>query len=194
MADPAASPIVSVTFQEPEQMAEVLALHDLDVLVLSRPTRAWEHVTVRLGPLTLDWGYTPARILARGATGPAAAFNFATASRDEAMLWNGHLVGRNEFIGSSARADFAATTGVSTHVALFAEPEAWSAWLTPLLGVEHWTFDPGCSLFRADLGTRPVRGTLQGALRRNAVADAARRQRRVPSDVIARVEMPTDVE
>ena len=67
MADPAVPPIVSLSYDEPEQMAEVMALHDLDVLVLSRATRAWQHVTVRLGPLTLDWGYTPARILARGA-------------------------------------------------------------------------------------------------------------------------------
>jgi len=150
MADPAVPPIVSLSYDEPEQMADVMALHDLDVLVLSRATRAWQHVSVRLGPLTLDWGYTPARILARGAAGRAACFNFATASRDEAMLWNGHLVGRNEFIGSSAGAEFAATTGVSTHVALFAAPDTWSMWLTPLLGVEHWTIDSGCSLFRAE--------------------------------------------
>jgi AraC-like DNA-binding protein len=150
MPDSPASPVLSCSFEEPEQMAELLALADLDVLVLAGTRRPWKHITVSLGALTLDWGYSPSAIMARGSVGPAACMNFGAAEPGHSILWNGRPLERHQFVVSSPGAEFSATSGASTHVALFAAPEAWSRSLRALHGAGDWTLHSGCSVFRSE--------------------------------------------
>jgi AraC-like DNA-binding protein len=142
-------PIVSCSFDEPEQMAELLSLTDLDVLVLSGVRRPWKHMTIRLGALTLDWGYSPSTIIARGSVRSVACFNFAASAPGQSVLWNGQPLERHQFVASSPGGEFTATSGPSTHVALFATADTWAEALGALHGSGDWTMPDGCSLFRA---------------------------------------------